>query len=1458
MYNQPNIYIAAIKIIVSKYCWDGLNEIQNFRVKQQYFEHHTKFNYQIHDNIDTILEATNQEFKTLINHNESIFIEWLLSFEDKDNIIFELQPNATRTQWICQVKQKPVQSIYYNTLENFAEHLTTVLLQFENKNTTIATIDICTQKEKMWLQSIGTNTNILQNDCQLLHQIFEKSTFKYSSNIAVEQFGNTFTYNEINIKANQYAQYLITQGLALGDCVAILLSKSVHTYISMLGILKAGGTYVPLDAAYPADRIEYIVNDSNATFIFTENKLLPLCNNLSCTVIVTEQLQQQLYTLPPLEQAVAIPASNIAYIIYTSGSTGRPKGVAIPHQSICNLIASEHHLFNANATDKILQGFSVAFDASLEEIWLAFNVGATLVAASETIMHDVLALHTYLIEKQITIFSTVPTLLSMMPILLPSLRILILGGEAAPQELLQKWHNNNLRIENTYGPTEATVICTSATFNPNKKINIGKPINNYKAFILNKENQMQVFGAPGELCIGGTCLADRYINNKTETTNKFINIETSPGFFERIYKTGDLAKWNENSEIEFLGRIDTQIKIRGYRVELSEIESQILQADGIINTAVLAKTDNQNITRLIAFLIVENKGNFDENTLKKYLSTRLAAYMMPTIYSVQDSLPILPSGKVDRKKLDNIEIKINTNHKETIAPQTKVENTILEIWQKYFPATSISTQDDFFDIGGHSLLASLVINDLRKIPEYMKASVQDVYKYPTIILLAEHLENISNTEKNKTKRTLNKSEKGWTYFFTGITQVVLNFAFYILASYGLLSVFIAHSIWPSLSLLQLIIVSVFSIIVITPLYLLLCVVLKWLLLGKIKPGVHKLWGWYYLRFWLVKKFIDAAPLSVISGTIYINIFYKLLGSKIGKAVHIGTDRIRAFDCISIGNNTSISKESLLMGYVVHNGELLIGNINIGNNNYIGTRACLNINTILGNNVYVDDLCMIDSEEKIPDNTAWQGSPFKTMEHPQLLQNATTHVALFKKVVFYFAQLLSIGYVLLFPLIVAIPFIYFSILNFQKYGVACTFLLQLPITTAYIITYSLLVALNKWIIIGKAKPETFSVYSIKYLKKYINDGIIFNTLTTLKGMYATIYMPMWLRLLGANIGKHAEVSTVNQLNPDLLTIGEGSFIADSVSMGATFINNGLAITKTTIIGKKTFIGNGAVISSGTVIGDECLIGVLSTAPKNIPLNLVNNSSWVGSPPFLLPNRQLSPMHDASVTFNPSKKLIFKRGVFEYFKIVLPTTFLSSILIIFYQTAFYLLNNYHQLHTLYVMPILLFVVSLICVPIAIFFKYILIGTYKPNNEPLWSYFVWKNELVNSICESLVYPIFVNFWIGTPFATIFFRLMGSKIGSKVYLETTEITEFDLVNIGDNVCINYGTTLQTHLFEDRVMKMDNLYINKYSSVGQLSVVLYNTQMGKGSGLHNLSLIMKGETIPAYTQWQGAPCQPK
>ena len=303
-----------------------------------------------------------------------------------------------------------------------------------------------------------------------------------------------------------------------------------------------------------------------------------------------------------------------------------------------------------------------------------------------------------------------------------------------------------------------------------------------------------------------------------------------------------------------------------------------------------------------------------------------------------------------------------------------------------------------------------------------------------------------------------------------------------------------------------------------------------------------------------------------------------------------------------------------------------------------------------------------------------------------------------------------------------------------------------------------------------------------------------------------------------------------------------------------VRNGIMFNRKTTVGNFTFIGNSAVLACGDKVGDNSLIGVLSVPPRNMTKDKEHDSSWLGSPPIFLPVRQESEKFDDKFTFNPSFGLYFKRGFVEFFKITLPITLLSVLLICFYKVIYDILQIENFKTVLFTAPVLLFLFYGVTPFIAFAVKKILIGTYRKSNHPLWSWFVWKNELINAICESLVYPVFVNMLIGTPFAVWFFRLMGCSIGKKVYLETTEITEFDLVSIGENANINYLSTIQTHLFEDRVMKMSHLVIQNNCTLGSMSVILYDATMKEGSSVDPLSLIMKGETIPANTNWTGSP----
>jgi non-ribosomal peptide synthetase-like protein len=342
-------------------------------------------------------------------------------------------------------------------------------------------------------------------------------------------------------------------------------------------------------------------------------------------------------------------------------------------------------------------------------------------------------------------------------------------------------------------------------------------------------------------------------------------------------------------------------------------------------------------------------------------------------------------------------------------------------------------------------------------------------------------------------------------------------------------------------------------------------------------------------------------------------------------------------------------------------------------------------------------------------------------------------------------------------------------------------------------------------------------------------------------------------MGAKIGKASEISTVNQLDTDLLEIGEGSFLADSVSIGSPEVKNKIMRIRKISIGTKTFIGNSAVIASGSSIGDDALIGVLSVPPKNKTESLKKGSSWLGSPAMFLPQRQQSAHFPDKLTFNPTADLYIKRGFVEFFKITLPYVISSSLIAIFYLIINHLIEDSSLHHVFWMAPILLLLLFMTTPLITVVFKKLLIGTYRASNKPLWSWFVWNNELVNSLCESMVYPLLVNMTLGTPFAPVFFKMMGCKIGKKVYMETTEITEFDLVDIGDYACLNHLSTIQTHLFEDRVMKMSHLKIGTGCTLGAMSVILYDSVMEEHSSMDSLSLIMKGEVIPAHTKWAGS-----
>ena len=487
---------------------------------------------------------------------------------------------------------------------------------------------------------------------QLLHELFERQAESEPGNIALVCGGKKMTYAELEQRANQLARFLRANAVGKGSVVGLLLPRSADVYVALLAILKAGAAYVPLDPDYPAERLAYILSDCGACALVTTSSLALQCGTLAAKLVrldtqADEILAQSEQKLLPSETTWADPC----YIIYTSGSTGRPKGVVVEHRSVCNLVQAEAGIFRVRQTDRVYQGFSIAFDASVEEIWLAFFAGATLVVGTQKMTQAGPALSRLLTAAGVTVLSCVPTLLAMLEEDIPTVRLLILGGEECPQKLVERWCKPGRRMVNTYGPTEATVIATYAECAPTKPVTIGRPLPNYQVFILDEQMQSVPAAVTGEIHIGGVGLAREYVGQPSLSREKFVNHEMGKGNGPvRLYKTGDLGRLTPDGEIEFMGRADSQVKLRGFRVELSEIESVLLESPGVVAAAVTVREDIPGIQQLIGYIILRDNVSWDQEALRSLLRSRLPAYMIPAIFERIAKLPTLPSGKVNRKE----------------------------------------------------------------------------------------------------------------------------------------------------------------------------------------------------------------------------------------------------------------------------------------------------------------------------------------------------------------------------------------------------------------------------------------------------------------------------------------------------------------------------------------------------------------------------------------------------------------------------------------------------------------------------------------------------------------------------------------------------------------------------------------------------------------------------------------
>ncbi|CAK4400380.1 unnamed protein product [Aphanomyces euteiches] len=1284
---------------------------------------------------------------------------------------------------------------------------------------------------------------------------------------------DTLTYTQLQATVQRMAATL--QDTPQSSVIGILLNKSLDLTLAILATTFAGATWLPFDPDAPLDRVAVCLQDAQASALIFDDAHISIASqalqNLpSCKGILFSTLKA---ACPAAELPIlrAPSPDTPAYYIYTSGTTGTPKGISISHRAAAAFAISESSVLKLTERDVVWNGFSPAFDMWVEETWcahLAIAVGGQ--------WQDIASLCSAWETRRVTVIMAVPTLMAMVCSegAVPNcVRLINMGGEACPPALVARLSRPHLELFNTYGPSETTVTATYSIVAPDKPITIGTPLPFYHALILKETESTAAAddeviplriepGIVGELAIGGPCVGQGYVGRPDLTRVKFVPHPTRHG--ETIYRSGDLVSLNGDGDIVFIGRIDTQVKYRGFRIELGEIEEKLSAITGVLAAAViLAKGSDVHDSlpdRLEAYIVMEPGLAMDTSALRKQLAAVLMAYMLPDVFVQlgEHAMPRLLSGKIDKKGLTAMSkakraVEAMEMSTATAAAERNVEST-----------ASITAESDIFDdLGAHSLLAATLASHLRRghvnfaDNPFQFIGLADVYALRTPQRLA--LKFSTSVEDNMGRERPFHAVSTLRYVMCDVGQALCLVV--LLGLYGMLTLapFVASNIvYARTSSLIGSLVATYAMFVIGPLYA------AAMPPSAMQPGDHPVFGWFYLRWWFVTRLNELVDKTLWADSYLMVLWLQLLGAKVGNHVHVGAIvATPCLDLITIGDGVSIGREVLLACDVVDQGLLKLRRISIDRHAFISTSVTLEVDVHVQEGAEVMSMSGLHEGVTVPACQVWAGSPaaFQAAASACKLPSPPSPCRLF---VMFLAQ----GFIVVWfmPLLHLIPMIPMAVWTRSIASEAAPLSNAIPFAFAsgafYVVAVAVLLVATKYIVVGKIRPGEYSTCSFFFLRKWLFDGMMQISLRTLHTVYATLYVVPFLRVLGAKIGVRSEVLTANHVVLDLLQLGDECFVADWVLLGDDHIREYTLTLKQTTMGKRSFVGNGSLIPQGTTLASNTLVGVFSTPPEKTPLQ--EGESCFGLPAILMPTRRnVTDAYDTSLLFYPSWPLYGTRLVIEGIRIIF-APLLVSLGVWFALLWIVRTHTYHDdvhldiaatvgnliaLSPVYYVSC--FVVPTIAVPALI--KWLFLGQYQPVEWPMWSVAVWRSEFIMSVLEHLTSVGLLPF-VGTPFLPMIYRLFGAKIGRRCYMGGVDIPEFDCIHVGDDCAFNPRGFAQTHLFEDRVMKLGHVRIGNRCTLRMRSILLPESRMEDDTALGCNSVVMKGETLTRGYEWRGFP----
>ena len=1284
---------------------------------------------------------------------------------------------------------------------------------------------------------------------------------------ALDAGGTVLDYLALRDAADATAARLVDRGVGPGDRVGVRVpSGTTELYVAILGVLRAGAAYVPVDVDDPDERAELIWQDAGVRVVLGADG--SLVDGPGAAALRAEPR-------PP------VPGDD-AWVIFTSGTTGRPKGVAVTHRSAAAFVDAEAELFLRDAPlgrgDRVLAGLSVAFDASCEEMWLAWRHGACLVPAPRALVRAGTDLGPWLVRRGITVVSTVPTLAALWSAEdLDAVRLLIVGGEACPAELVQRLDVPGREFWNTYGPTETTVVACAARMRAGQPVRIGTPLNGWEIAVVDPAGRPVPWGGTGELLIAGVGTA-RYLD-RSRDEEKFRSHPAIPG--ARVYRSGDLVR-AERDGLAFVGRADEQVKLGGRRIELGEVDAALAALPGVGAAAAAVRETPAGGQVLVGYLVPtagRTQGSDDQSDadrldlvqLRKLLRQRLPAALVPVLAELAE-LPTRTSGKVDRKALPWPLPRAGGSS----GPEADLHGTAARLAGQWRDLLGVDpdADSDFFALGGTSLAAARLVSLLRQ--RHPGLSVADLYRQPRLGDLAAHLD--AGTDRHAEgragtaapDRAASPAPASAPAPAAGLRLVGLYQAavLALLHTLGGLRWVLALAAVDNLLPSSLPWTQRTSWWLIAGGWLLLSSALGRTVIGAVgarlltrglRPGTYPRGGPAHLRLWTAERLVGVFNVASVLGTPLAGRYAGMLGCRVGEDVHLHT-MPPVTGLAAFGSGCSLEPEVDAAGWWLEGDRLHLGALSVGPGARVGTRSTLMPGAEIGPGAEVAPGSCVTGA--VPAHSRWHGSPARpdrgTADTGPGTGGAVWPAA--APVVrpghrrrWHAAYTLSLPLLQLLPLAAAAPgaiLLYLLMGHDPGWTSVIDRLLvsSVPLALLTLVLYALLLAGLVRLLSRSVTPGLHPALGRTGWSVWAVHQLMGSARSLLFPLYASLATPAWLRLLGAKVGRRVEASTVLAL-PGLTRVDDYAFLADDTLLAPFQVRGGWLRLGTAAVGRRSFVGNSGIVGPGRQLPDDSLVGVLSDVP---PADRVAaGTSWLGRPGFGI--QRVAEAGDAARTYDPPRRLVLARAAVELCRLgpLALTVLLGDLAVAGLQE---LLSGDGLTACVLGSGVLLLCCGLVACLLTTAAKWLLLGRFRSGRQPLWSSFVWRNELFDVFVEELAMPWLGSSLLGTPFLIVWLRSLGARIGRGVWCETHWLPETDLVRLGEGCSVNRGVVLQTHLFHDRLMRMDGVDVGAGATVGPHSIVLLGAGVEAGAVVGPASLVMRGETLPAGTRWLGNP----